>query len=73
MTGKFHIAFASRNLEKAKQFYGDLLACRSGRSGTTWIDYDFFGHQLTIQFVSAKREISSNYFHPKTKMMMEIS
>ena len=66
MTGIFHLAFATRDLERAKSFYGDLLKCEQGRSGTTWVDYDFFGHQLTIQFVSSKRQIQSNYFHPKT-------
>ncbi len=66
MQGTFHLAFATRDLEKAKEFYGDLLRCEEGRSGSTWVDYDFFGHQLTIQFVSSKRQITPNYFHPKT-------
>lgn len=66
MTGRFHIAFATSDLEKAKEFYGALLSCPQGRSGITWVDYDFFGHQLTIQFVNAKHENTRNYFHPKT-------
>ncbi len=66
MTGRFHIAFATRDLEKAKKFYGDFLACSPGRSGLTWIDYDFYSHQLTIQLVNAKQQNPRNYFHPKT-------
>ena len=66
MEGKFHLAFATRDLDKAKQFYGQVLRCKEGRSGSTWIDYDFFGHQLTIQFVSSKKVLTPNYFHPKT-------
>lgn len=66
MKGKFHIAFATRDLSAARHFYGDFLGCSSGRSGNTWIDYDFFGHQLTIQYVSAKEGTQMNYYHPKT-------
>jgi extradiol dioxygenase family protein len=66
MKGTFHIAFATRDLEKSKDFYENTLECTRGRSGTTWIDYDFFGHQLTIQFISSKQEHSRNYYHPKT-------
>jgi extradiol dioxygenase family protein len=66
MTGRFHIAFATKNLDAAKKFYGEFLDCPAGRSGNTWIDYDFFGHQLTIQFVAGKEGPLPNYFHPKT-------
>ena len=66
MGGKFHLAFATRDLEKAKKFYGEVLRCEEGRSGITSVDYNFFGHQLTIQFVSSKQVMTTNYFHPKT-------
>ena len=66
MEGMFHLAFATRDLDKAKLFYGGVLNCEEGRSGSTWIDYNFFGHQLTIQYVSAMQVNPSNYFHPKT-------
>ncbi len=66
MGGKFHLAFATRDLEKAKKFYSEVLRCEEGRSGSTWVDYNFFGHQLTIQFVSSKQVMTPNYFHPKT-------
>ena len=42
----FHIALAVRDLETSRDFYGRLLACREGRSASTWVDFDFFGHQL---------------------------
>jgi len=66
MNGSFHLAFATRNLDKAKDFYGGVLGCKEGRSGSTWIDYNFFGHQLTIQYVSSKHDIAPNFFHPRT-------
>lgn len=42
----FHLAFPVDNLEKAKQFYVDVLGCKTGRSSDQWIDFDFFGHQV---------------------------
>ena len=49
--GRFHLAFATTDLKRIKAFYGGLLGCPEGRSADTWVDYDFFGHQLTIQQV----------------------
>lgn len=51
MEGKFHLAFATTDLKRVKAFYGKFLGCKEGRSAQTWADYDFFGHQLTIQEV----------------------
>ena len=43
----FHLALPVHNLEAARTFYVDLLGCSVGRESTTWIDFDFFGHQVT--------------------------
>jgi extradiol dioxygenase family protein len=48
MQSIFHFAFHVRNLELSRQFYCDLLGCKEGRSTDTWIDVDFFGHQLSL-------------------------
>ena len=42
----FHLAFPVHDLAAARNFYGDLLGCREGRSAADWIDFDFFGHQI---------------------------
>ena len=42
----FHLAFPVRDLAEARAFYGGLLGCREGRSAETWVDFDFYGHQL---------------------------
>jgi len=34
------------DLERARRFYLDVLGCRAGRSGSDWLDLDFFGNQL---------------------------
>ena len=44
----FHLAFHVRDLDQARQFYGGLLGCREGRSTSTWVDFDFYGHQLSL-------------------------
>jgi uncharacterized protein len=43
----FHLAFLVADLPSTRRFYGELLGCREGRSAATWIDFDFFGHQLS--------------------------
>jgi uncharacterized protein len=42
----FHLAFPVNDLAKARQFYGELLQCPEGRSSESWIDFDFYGHQI---------------------------
>jgi len=42
----FHLAFPVHDLEKARTFYAGLLGCTEGRSSDTWIDFNFWGHQL---------------------------
>jgi extradiol dioxygenase family protein len=43
----FHYAFKVKNLASTRQFYIDLLGCKEGRSTEKWVDFDFFGHQLS--------------------------
>lgn len=42
----FHLAFPVHDLEAARRFYGGLLGCPEGRSSDTWVDFDFYGHQV---------------------------
>jgi len=44
----FHLAFHVTDLADARAFYGDLLGCKEGRSTDTWVDFNFFGHQLSL-------------------------
>ena len=43
----FHLAFRVDDLVSTRRFYGELLGCPQGREAATWIDYDFFGHQIS--------------------------
>ena len=47
-TGIFHLAFNVRDLGEARAFYGGKLGCREGRSAPTWVDFDFFSHQISL-------------------------
>lgn len=47
-TSIFHFAFNVTDLESARRFYGSVLGCREGRSTETWVDFDFFGHQISL-------------------------
>ena len=42
----FHLAFPVHNLDCARRFYGGVLGCIEGRSSETWIDFNFWGHQV---------------------------
>ena len=44
----FHLALPITSVPEARAFYGELLGCPEGRSGDTWIDFDFHGHQLAL-------------------------
>lgn len=49
----FHLAFPVTDLEAARSFYVDLLQCPTGREAERWIDFDFFGHQITAHLIDA--------------------
>ncbi len=43
----FHYAFKVKDLASTRKFYIELLGCEEGRSSDTWVDFDFFGNQLS--------------------------
>lgn len=44
----FHAAYPVTNLQKARNFYKEILGCEEGRSDENWVDFNFFGHQLVF-------------------------
>jgi extradiol dioxygenase family protein len=48
MLTPFHLAYHVTSLDEARAFYGGVLGCREGRSTETWVDFDFFGHQISL-------------------------
>ncbi len=43
----FHLAFPVTNLVAVREFYLSVLRCEIGRESERWIDFNFFGHQIT--------------------------
>jgi hypothetical protein len=50
----FHLAIPVSDLQKARQFYKEILGCGEGRSSDHWVDFNFFGHQLVIHYKPAE-------------------
>jgi extradiol dioxygenase family protein len=48
MKSLFHLAYHVHDLAAARAFYAGDLGCREGRSTETWVDFDFFGHQISL-------------------------
>ena len=47
MKTPFHLAFPVKNISSTKKFYRDVLGCKIGREDKKWVDFNFFGHQLS--------------------------
>ncbi len=47
MLSPFHVAFPVNDLETTKAFYKSLLGCTLGREADAWVDFNFFGHQIS--------------------------
>ena len=47
----FHLALPVDSISKVRRYYGDTLGCSFGRFTESWIDINFFGHQLVFHQV----------------------
>ncbi|NND58886.1 MAG: glyoxalase [Gammaproteobacteria bacterium] len=56
----FHLAFPVTELERTREFYCDLLGCDIGRESSHWIDFDFFGHQVTAHVAPGEAKVATN-------------
>jgi extradiol dioxygenase family protein len=50
----FHVAFQVRNLDETRSFYVDVLGCKVGRCTESWIDFNFFGFQITAHLADVQ-------------------
>jgi extradiol dioxygenase family protein len=55
----FHLAFPVRDVDSTRAFYHGLLGCPVGREAERWIDFDFFGHQLSAH-VAPEEALATN-------------
>lgn len=47
MINPFHLAFPIKDIEETKRFYKNILGCEIGRESDAWVDFNFFGHQVS--------------------------
>lgn len=50
----FHLAFPVHDLDAARAFWGGLMGCAEGRSAETWVDFDFYGHQIVAHLAPGR-------------------
>jgi len=56
----FHLAFPVTDLATSRAFYNQVLGCAIGRESERWIDFDFFGHQITCHLVATMPVVATN-------------
>ena len=62
----FHLAFPVKNLLETKLFYTNFLGCTIGRTSDDWIDFNFYGHQITAHLSPDSCDIVYNKVDDKS-------
>ena len=50
----FHLAFPVYNIDRTIEWYVDILNCSIGRQSRFWVDFNFFGHQISAHKIDKK-------------------
>tara|TARA_B100001750_G_C15320326_1_gene501874 strand:+ start:423 stop:848 length:426 start_codon:yes stop_codon:yes gene_type:complete len=50
----FHLAFPVVSITKTIDWYIKILGCTIGRKSENWVDFNFFGHQISAHKVKEK-------------------
>tara|TARA_B100001029_G_C14881027_1_gene349955 strand:+ start:83 stop:508 length:426 start_codon:yes stop_codon:yes gene_type:complete len=56
----FHLAFPIKNIEETRNWYTNILGCSVGRESERWIDFNFFGHQISAHLSQKSDLIAHN-------------
>lgn len=56
----FHLAIPVTDLERTRRFYVGTLGAVEARSAPRWVDFDFFGHQLSAHLVEEVAQEATN-------------
>ena len=56
----FHLAFPVSDIGKTKKWYTKILGCSIGRESEKWIDFNFFGHQISAHLIRGEDAVSNN-------------
>ena len=61
----FHLAFPVSNIKETKEWYTKILGCSSGREAEKWIDFNFFGHQISAHLSDSLDSVTHNQVDSK--------
>jgi extradiol dioxygenase family protein len=53
----FHLAFPVKDIKATKNFYSEILGCSLGREASDWVDFNFFGHQISFHEIPGYQHI----------------
>ena len=56
----FHLAFPVSNIKETKKWYTEILGCSIGREAERWIDFNFFGHQISAHLSDQSDMLAHN-------------
>ena len=60
MLSPFHLAFPVNDIETTRSFYTEIIGCAVGREAERWIDFNFFGHQISAHLVDDVDDVATN-------------
>ena len=54
----FHLAFPVTNIKKTINWYTTVLECKIGREDKRWVDFNFYGHQISAHLINDTKRLS---------------
>ena len=60
MDSPFHLAFPVSDIKTTRTFYTEILGCSVGREAERWIDFNFFGHQISAHLMDSIEDSPTN-------------
>ncbi len=64
----FHLAFPIKDIQSTRVFYTQLLGCTEGRSTNHWIDFDFFGNQISGHIAKNGSPLGADHVEPTSEV-----
>jgi len=52
----FHLAFPVYDIQKTIDWYVSYLNCSVGRKSKRWVDFNFYGHQISAHLIDQKNK-----------------
>lgn len=62
MDSPFHLAFPVSDIEATRTFYTEIIGCTVGREAGRWIDFNFYGHQISAHLTDSIDKVPARHF-----------